>query len=142
MNTKSKNSNKKPKKRIKKLRKRLARDLEEVIALSVKSGDLSTEAAGSLLRNMGNVLARAEEEFGASKNLRESGRFLEYLHKQHGQVLEDDQLRKEEHDRWLLSYIKKLSQEGKTPAEVARIMRKDGNRVTADGIRRILVAEG
>ena len=142
MKTKSKNSNKKPKKRIKKLRKRLARDLEEVIALSVKSGDLSTEAAGSLLRNMGNVLARAEEEFGASKNLRESGRFLEYLHKQHGQVLEDDQLRKEEHDRWLLSYVKKLSQEGKTPAEVARIMRKDGNRVTADGIRRILVAEG
>ena len=142
MNTKSKNSNKKPKKRIKKLRKRLARDLEEVIALSVESGDLSTEAAGSLLRNLGNVLAHAEEEFGSSKNLRKSGRFLEYLHKQHGQVLEDDQLRKEEHDRWLLSYIKKLSQEGKTPAEVARIMRKDGNRVTADGIRRILVAEG
>jgi len=133
---------KKSRKRIKNLIKRLASDLEELINLSIESGDISKEAAGKVLHDVGICMLGTEEKYGPSKSLRNVGRFLSYLHKPHEKILEDGQLLKEEHDQRILRYIEVLSEKGKTPAEVARILRKEGNKITAAGIRRILAGKG
>jgi len=142
MARKSKKSKKTPKRRMKTLTKRVARDLEEMIALNAESSEMTKETLGNLLCNVGAMLAGVENKKGSGKSRRKSGRFLEYLNKPHGQVLEPHQLEKEEHDLRMLTLIKVLNKKkGKTPAEIAHTMRKKGNSITADGIRRILAGE-
>jgi len=141
MAKKSAKSKDKPKKRIKCLIKRLARDLEELISLSIEKGDISKEDVAKVLHDVGIFMISTEKKYGPSKSLRKVGRFMEYLHKPHQKVLEEGQLLKEEKDQRTLRYIQVLIERGKTPAEVARIMRKEGNKITAAGIRRILSNE-
>lgn len=131
----------KKEKRAKKLRKRLMRDFQESLELSVSSGAISRESIGFLLKQVGDALTRHEEEHGASKELRAAGRFLEHLHTEHKKLIAEGQLSKEQHDQQTLARIRKMAEKGKSAEGIAKKMQKEGERITAEGISRILASE-
>ena len=131
----------KAEKRSKKLRKRMKRDFDENLELSVSRGDISREAIGSLLKEIGYALTRHEEEHGTSKELRAAGRFLEHLHTAHKKRIAEGQLAQEQHDPQTLARIEKMTAKGKTPEQIAKKLSKEGERITAEGIVRVLTKE-
>lgn len=122
----------------KKLAKRLKQDLSELLELSLVSGEMSPESLGDLLKGLGETLSKTQKVHGKSEHLRKAGRFLENLHKEHKKVIKQGQLAREEHDQKQLLRVKKMAKKGMKPAQIARILRKEGERVTAEAIRRIL----
>ncbi len=141
MAKKKSKEDKKFEKKRKKLAERLKRDLSELLELTLVTGEMSPESLGYLLKGLGNTLTKTQKAHGKSDHLRHAGRFLENLHKEHKKIIEQGQLAKEEHDQLQLIRIKRMTKKGKKPAEIARILRKEGERVTADAIRRVLKKE-
>ena len=131
----------KKEKRAGKLSKRLMRDFQEALELSVSSGAISRESIGSLLQSVGDTLTRHEDEHGSSEKLRAAGRFLEHLHTEHKRRIAEGQLAMEQHDLQTLARVSKMAGKGKSAEEIARKMRKEGERITAEGIKRILANE-
>lgn len=136
-----KKSGSKSERRRRKLTKRLKADLGELLDLALVEGDLTPESLGVLLKGMGNALIETEHVQGESKRLRKAGRFLAHLHDQHQRVIEEGQFAQEEHDQRLLDRVRKMARKGREPKEIARKLRKEGERITADGIRRVLAEE-
>ncbi len=138
MAKKNSNTSQKIEKRRKKLAKRLKQDLSELLELTLISGEMSLELLGDLLKGLSDTLSKTQKAHGTSEHLRKTGRFLEDLHKKHNEIIKQGQLAKEEHDQRQLLRVKRMTKKGMKPAEIAQIMRKEGERVTADAIRRIL----
>ncbi len=138
MAKKNSNAPKKIEKRRKKLTRRLKQDLSELLELTLVSGEMSLESLGDLLKGLSDTLSTTQKAHGKSKHLRKAGRFLENLHKEHKKIIKQGQFAKEEHDQRQLLRVKKMSKKGMKPARIAKIMSKEGERVTANAIRRVL----
>ena len=138
MAKKNSDTSKKIEKRRKKLAKRLERDLSELLEMTLASGEMSLESLGDLLKGLSDTLSKTQKVHGESEHLRKAGRFLENLHEEHKKIIKQGQLTKEEHDQRQLLRVKKMTKKGMKPAKIARILRKEGERVTAEAIRRVL----
>ena len=128
-------------KRRNKLNKRLRRDFEEMLELSVSTGTITRESLDPLLKGIGDALIQTEKEHGQSQHLREAGRFLEHLHSVHHKIIEERQFEKEKHDLQTLIRVRKMDKKGKKPEDIAKILSKEGEHVTPEAIQRILESE-
>ena len=128
-------------KRRNKLNKRLMRDFEEMLELSVRTEAISGESLGPLLKGIGDVLMHTEKEHGESPHLRKAGRFMAHLHSVHHKIIEQHQFEKEQHDSQTLTRIRKMIKKGKNPENIADILSKEGEHVTPEAIQRVLESE-
>ncbi|MES9880076.1 MAG: hypothetical protein ABW185_04265 [Sedimenticola sp.] len=136
--SKMKCADKKQQKREKKLAKRLMRDFEKLLALGIASGSMTQESIVTLLKGITDAFVKTEARHGAGKYLRKPGRFLDNLHKAHKQVIKNGQFAKEDHDIKSLALVHKMAKKGKSEKDISKKMQKQGERITPEGIHRIL----
>ncbi|MES9906544.1 MAG: hypothetical protein ABW168_28165 [Sedimenticola sp.] len=136
--SKKKGGTKKRAKLEKKLANRLMHDFEKLLSLGVSSGSLTQESIVTLLKGMTDALSKTTVDHNTGKYLRKPGRFLENLHKARKEVVRNGEFAKEDHDIKSLALIQRMVKKGKSEDEIAVKMRKLGNRITAEGIHRVL----